>query len=160
MSQINIGIFGLGRFGNALVGTLNSLKCENTIHIRVLDKDPKKVEAVKDLCDDALILDLDLDDEVQLQQHFEGLNVAVIAIGENTLPVIELASVLRRFGPPILSSASCAGHMTRKLKRFSPNWVSNRQTFFHLKKLLQNSSVAKPFAPVQSSFHLCLLSRA
>lgn len=93
MSQINIGIFGLGRFGNALVGTLNSLKCENTIHIRVLDKDPKKVEAVKDLCDDALILDLDLDDEGQLQQHFEGLNVAVIAIGENTLPVIELASV-------------------------------------------------------------------
>ena len=97
MSQISIGIFGLGRFGTALVHTLNSLNAGKSIHLRIIDNDPEKVEPLRKFTDDQLIVDFDNEDETTLKKHFEGLDVAVIAIGENTLPVIELASVAHEY---------------------------------------------------------------
>ena len=90
MSQISIGIFGLGRFGIALVKTLNELRKERSIHLRVLDRDAKKVDSIESICEDPKILDLEGD--TNLKDHFDNLDVAIIAIGENTLPVIQLAN--------------------------------------------------------------------
>lgn len=97
MSQISIGIFGLGRFGTALVHTLNNLDAGKSIHLRIIDNDPEKVEPLRGVTDDQLIVDFDNEDETTLKKHFEGLDVAVIAIGENTLPVIELATVAHEY---------------------------------------------------------------
>ena len=90
MSQINIGVFGLGRFGIALVKTLDDLRNERSIHLRVLDRDPKKVDSVESICEDPKTVDLEGD--TNLKYHFESLDVAIIAMGENTLPVIQLAN--------------------------------------------------------------------
>ena len=90
MKMIRVGIFGLGRFGTALVKTLNQHEDSRLqIHIRAVDKDPDRVDAVKNICDDALIMDLE--DEELLQSHIENLDVIIITIGENALPVLLLA---------------------------------------------------------------------
>ena len=81
MSQFSIGIFGLGRFGTALVHTLNNLDAGKSIHLRIIDNDPEKVEPLRGVTDDQLIVDFDNEDETTLKKHFQGLDVAVIALG-------------------------------------------------------------------------------
>ncbi len=90
MAMIRVGVFGLGRFGTALVKTLNHHNNSNMqVHIRAVDKDPDRVEAVKDNCDDALIMNLEEED--LLKSQIQNLDIIVIAIGENALPVLLLA---------------------------------------------------------------------
>ena len=92
MSQINIGVFGLGRFGIALVKTLHDLRKERSIHLRVLDRDAKKVNYIESIVDIDDPKTLELDADTNLKDHFDNLDVAIIAFGENTLPVIQLAN--------------------------------------------------------------------
>ena len=91
MSQIHIGVFGLGRFGSSLVRVLSKLKTRTSIQVRVLDRDPERINDLKDQYDDALIMDIEDVDQEDLKKQIEDLDLLIIAIGENTLPVLLLA---------------------------------------------------------------------
>ena len=91
MRHIQVGLVCLGRFGSSLVRNLDQIKSQSPIHLRILDRDSERITLLKEQYDDAMIVDIEDANQEDLQKLFDKLDVLIIAIGENTLPVLLLA---------------------------------------------------------------------
>ena len=92
MKRIRIAVIGLGQFGTSLVKDLS----RRSVEILAIDRDRKKVEAIADICDDAVTLDIL--DETATRDHLQGVEVLVVCVGETPLPGILLTTVATDMG--------------------------------------------------------------
>lgn len=90
---MRIAVIGLGIFGRTLALQLH----RNGAEVIAIDRDRDLVASVASEIDDAIVLDIS--DGEKLQQHgLEGVDVIVIAIGEDPLPAVMISAIASDLG--------------------------------------------------------------
>ncbi|MGE4633701.1 MAG: TrkA family potassium uptake protein [Planctomycetota bacterium] len=92
MARTRIAVVGLGQFGTTLVKQL----CRMDVEVLAIDKDPRKIENIAEVCDDAVVLDIQ--DEEATRDRLKEVDVLVVAIGETPLPGILLTTIGQELG--------------------------------------------------------------
>ena len=86
---MKIAVIGLGIFGRTLALQLHRTGSE----VIAIDRDRELVASIAGEIDDAIVLDIS--DGEKLQKHgLEGVDVIVIAIGEDPLPAVMISALL------------------------------------------------------------------
>jgi trk system potassium uptake protein TrkA len=86
-------VIGLGRFGFKVAEIL----AEKGVQVIAIDKDPALVEKVRDIVTEAVQLD-STDEEALRESGVEGVDVAVVSIGEGVESSILTTAILKSFG--------------------------------------------------------------
>ncbi len=113
-------IFGLGSFGSEVCRVLS----EKGARVLAFDHHPEPVEKIKEVVKQAHLLDSSDEDDM-MSAPLEGIDVAIVAIGEDTEASILTTALLKNIGVPyIIARASSAIHM-RVLKMVGATEVIN-----------------------------------
>jgi trk system potassium uptake protein TrkA len=86
-------VIGLGRFGFKVAEIL----AEKGVQVIAIDKDPALVEKIRDIVTEAVQLD-STDEEALRESGVEGVDVAVVSIGEGVESSILTTAILKGFG--------------------------------------------------------------
>ncbi len=113
-------IFGLGSFGSEVCRVLS----EKGARVLAFDHRPEPVEKIKEVVKQAHLLDSSDEDDM-MSAPLEGIDVAIVAIGEDTEASILTTALLKNIGVPyIIARASSDIHM-RVLKMVGATEVIN-----------------------------------
>jgi trk system potassium uptake protein TrkA len=113
-------VFGLGSFGSEVCRVLS----EKGARVLAFDHRPEPVEKVKEVVKQAHLLDSSDEDDM-MSAPLEGIDVAIVAIGEDTEASILTTALLKNIGVPyIIARASSDIHM-RVLKMVGATEVIN-----------------------------------
>jgi trk system potassium uptake protein TrkA len=100
-------VFGLGSFGSEICRVL----AEKGARVLAFDHRPEPVEKIKEIVKQARLLDSS-DEDAIMGAPLDGIDVAIVAIGEDTEASILTTALLKNIGVPfIIARASSDIHM-------------------------------------------------
>lgn len=106
------GVFGLGTFGTQVCKGLS----EKGSKVVAVDNRNKIIEKVKDIVDQAILLD-SMDEEAMRSAGLENIDIAIVGIGENMNASIITAAILRRIGIPYIIARAISDIHAQILKQ-------------------------------------------
>jgi len=113
-------VFGLGSFGSEVCRVL----AEKGARVLAFDHHPEPLEKIRELVKQAHLLDSSDEDDM-MSAPLEGIDVAIVAIGEDTEASILTTALLKNIGVPyIIARASSDIHL-RVLKMVGATEVIN-----------------------------------
>lgn len=105
-------VIGLGHFGMLVARALS----EKGIQVLAIDKNEKKTEVASEFATKALQLDA-TDEEALKSVGFEGINVAVVSVGNNIASSIMITLLLKELGVPRVIAKATSDLQGRVLQR-------------------------------------------
>jgi len=113
-------VIGLGSFGRELCETIG----EKGGRVVAIDQDPVLVEKVKDIATESVLIN-STDEDAMAQIAWEGVAVAVVAIGDNVEASIITTAILKRIGIPRIIARAVTEIHQRVLKQVGADEVIN-----------------------------------
>lgn len=115
-------VFGLGSFGMEICTALSEMGCE----IIAVDRDQKLINKIKDKVAHALLLDA-TDEDALRNAGLQEVDVAVVAIGDNTDSNILVTVILKNIGVPCIISRAMTNLHAQVLKEIGATEIINIQ---------------------------------
>ena len=113
-------VFGLGSFGSEVCRVLS----EKGARVLAFDHHPEPLEKIRELVKQAHLLDSSDEDDM-MSAPLEGIDVAIVAIGEDTEASILTTALLKNIGVPYIIARACSDIHMRVLKMVGATVVIN-----------------------------------
>ncbi len=113
-------VFGLGSFGSEVCRVL----AEKGARVLAFDNRPEPLEKIREVVKQTHLLDSS-DEDAMMSAPLEGIDVAIVAIGEDTEASILTTALLKNIGVPYIIARACSDIHLRVLKMVGATEVIN-----------------------------------
>jgi len=113
-------VFGLGSFGSEVCRVLS----EKGARVLAFDHRPEPLEKIREVVKQTHLLDSS-DEDAMMSAPLEGIDVAIVAIGEDTEASILTTALLKNIGVPYIIARACSDIHMRVLKMVGATVVIN-----------------------------------
>ena len=118
--QKSFAVFGLGSFGSEVCRVLG----EKGARVLAFDNRPEPLEKIRDAVTEASVLDAS-DEDAMMRTPLEGVDVAIVAIGEDIEASILTTALLKNIGVPFIVARASSDIHDRVLRMVGATEVIN-----------------------------------